>query len=90
MAKEIVEYETLTFKSKKNFETWLKKNHSSCSGIWLKVFKKDSGIPSIYYAEALDVALCYGWIDGMKKKLGRKRVASKIYSATQRFGLVET
>ncbi|MES1181304.1 MAG: YdeI/OmpD-associated family protein, partial [Flavobacterium sp.] len=51
----------------KTFETWLLKNHDKSSGIWLKIFKKDSGKKTISYAEALDVALCYGWIDGQKQ-----------------------
>lgn len=45
----------------------MKKNHGSSDGIWLRMFKKETKIPSITYAEALDVALCYGWIDGQKK-----------------------
>ncbi|XDD46695.1 YdeI family protein [Leptospira sp. WS39.C2] len=59
---------TIEFKSQKTFETWLDKNHKSSNGIWLKIFKKDSGIKTISYAEALDVALCYGWIDSQKQK----------------------
>src|SRR6187551_3378108 len=57
----------LEFKTAKTFETWLIKNHDNSTGIWLKIFKKDSEIKTISYAEALDVALCYGWIDGQKK-----------------------
>src|SRR3954465_15788038 len=57
----------IEFKTAKTFETWLKKNHDKSTGIWLKIFKKDSGKKTISYAEALDVALCYGWIDGQKK-----------------------
>jgi uncharacterized protein YdeI (YjbR/CyaY-like superfamily) len=58
---------TLEFKTTKTFETWLAKNHENSNGLWLKIFKKDSGEKTISYAEALDVALCYGWIDGQKK-----------------------
>ena len=57
----------IEFKTAKTFETWLSKNHEDSSGLWLKIFKKDSGKKTISYAEALDVALCYGWIDGQKK-----------------------
>lgn len=60
---------TIEFKSSKLFYTWLDKHHNKLSGIWLRIFKKDSGINTITYAEALDVALCYGWIDGQKKSL---------------------
>ncbi|ACU61709.1 YdeI/OmpD-associated family protein [Chitinophaga pinensis] len=57
----------IEFKTAKAFETWLVKNHDNSHGIWLKIFKKDSGMDTVSYAEALDVALCYGWIDGQKK-----------------------
>ncbi|MCC6180894.1 MAG: YdeI/OmpD-associated family protein [Bacteroidia bacterium] len=59
----------LEFKSCKTFQTWLDKNHNKSTGIWLRIFKKDTGIKTITYAEALDIALCYGWIDGHKKSL---------------------
>lgn len=49
------------------FETWLRANHDKSGEIWLKIHKKDSGLPTVTYAEALDVALCWGWIDGHKK-----------------------
>jgi uncharacterized protein YdeI (YjbR/CyaY-like superfamily) len=58
---------TIEFKTAKAFETWLAKNHDHSKGIWLKLYKKDSGKKTISYAEALDVALCYGWIDGQKQ-----------------------
>jgi uncharacterized protein YdeI (YjbR/CyaY-like superfamily) len=57
----------LPFASKKKWTDWLAKQHNKSSGVWLKLSKKDSGIPSVTYEEALDVALCYGWIDGQKK-----------------------
>lgn len=58
---------TLAFKTSKLFETWLSKNHDKEDGLWLKIFKKDSGAKTVTYAEALDIALCYGWIDGQKQ-----------------------
>ncbi len=54
------------FKDAAAFGKWLEKN-ASAAGLWLKIAKKDSGIASVTYAEALDVALCHGWIDGQKK-----------------------
>ena len=57
----------IEFITAKTFETWLLKNHDNSNGLWLKIFKKDSGKKTISYAEALDVALCYGWIDGQKQ-----------------------
>ncbi len=54
------------FKTQKEWATWLSKNHAKSTGVWLQIAKKASGVPSVTYAEALDVALCYGWIDGQK------------------------
>mgnify|MGYP000904001307 FL=1 len=58
---------TLEFMTAESFEIWLENNHNISSGIWLKIFKKGSGKLTITYSEALDVALCYGWIDAIKK-----------------------
>lgn len=58
----------LPFKTPEAWEMWLAKNHASSKGLWLKIFKKDSSKPSVTYAQALDVALCYGWIDGQKDR----------------------
>ena len=68
---------TLAFKTSQAFETWLAQNHDHTNGLWLKIFKKDSGIQTINYAEALDVALCYGWIDGQKKSFDEKAFLQK-------------
>ncbi|MES2071744.1 MAG: YdeI/OmpD-associated family protein [Pseudomonadota bacterium] len=61
------ELAVLPFSSAKKWQQWLARNHGQPDGIWLQIFKKDSGTKSITYAEALDEALCYGWIDGQKK-----------------------
>ena len=58
----------LAFKSSKEFRVWLAANHGQPDGIWMQIFKKGSATPTITYAEALDEALCYGWIDGQKQK----------------------
>ncbi|KAK4123137.1 hypothetical protein N657DRAFT_634336 [Parathielavia appendiculata] len=55
------------FENAAAWETWLETNHTDATGLWLKISKKGSGIASITYDEALDVALCFGWIDGQKK-----------------------
>lgn len=57
----------IAFSDQNAWEKWLKSNHCKSSGIWMKLAKKDSGTPSITYAEAIEVALCYGWIDGQKQ-----------------------
>ncbi|MEY2817990.1 MAG: hypothetical protein RL275_1453 [Chloroflexota bacterium] len=56
----------LPFESKKKFAEWLAKNYDKSAGLWLRIAKKATGISTVTYAEALDVALCYGWIDGQK------------------------
>jgi len=58
---------TLLFPRQKDWSEWLRKNHASSSGVWLKLAKKAAGTRSVSYAEALETALCYGWIDGQKK-----------------------
>ena len=57
------------FSSEAKWEAWLEKNHSLQSNIWIKIAKKKSGIPTVTYFEALDVALCYGWIDSTRRAL---------------------
>jgi len=59
----------LAFPSQKKWEEWLVKNHQSTKGLWLKIAKKGAGTDTVNYAEALEVALCYGWIDGQKGAL---------------------
>jgi uncharacterized protein YdeI (YjbR/CyaY-like superfamily) len=56
-----------SFASAKAFEAWLAKNHARETELWLKIHKKDSGLPSVTHKEALDVALCWGWIDAIRK-----------------------
>src|SRR3984893_1136954 len=56
----------LPFETAQDWEVWLKEHHADTNGVWLKIAKKGTGIPSVSYAEALDSALCYGWIDGQK------------------------
>lgn len=56
-----------SFPSEAAFEEWLARHHDSAAELWLKIHKKNSGLASVTYAQALDVALCWGWIDGLKK-----------------------
>lgn len=59
----------LFFETQQQWEKWLDKHHTQEDGVWLRMYKKDSKIPSINYAQALEEALCYGWIDGMSKSV---------------------
>lgn len=56
------------FKTPRDWKKWLQKNHATVTGIWVRFYKKHSGVPSVTYAEALDEALCYGWIDSQVKR----------------------
>src|SRR5579875_497808 len=56
----------LPFATQQEWEAWLAEHHTKTTGLWLKLAKREAGIPSITYAEALESALCYGWIDGQK------------------------
>jgi uncharacterized protein YdeI (YjbR/CyaY-like superfamily) len=60
------------FASPAEFEAWLEENHSSPEGIWLKIAKKDAGVKSITYVQALELALCFGWIDSQKRGFDEK------------------
>lgn len=56
-----------TFRTEAAFESWMRKNHARQAELWVRIYKKGSGVPSITIAEALDVVLCWGWIDGLRK-----------------------
>ena len=79
-----------SFASQKAWAAWLEKNHTKSTGLWLRIMKKDSGLKSVTYPEAVEEALCHGWIDGQKRTYnetswlqkfcprGKKSVWSKI------------
>jgi uncharacterized protein YdeI (YjbR/CyaY-like superfamily) len=57
------------FESAQAFEAWLEQHHASSDGLWLKIAKRGATEPSVTYAEAVEIALCWGWIDSRKKGL---------------------
>lgn len=61
------DYDIIAFDESAKWRHWLHENHDKIDGVWLKLYKKASGIATVTYPEALDEALCYGWIDGQKK-----------------------
>ena len=61
-----------SFRTAAAFATWLSTNHDRQPEIWLKIHKKDSGLPSVTAAEALDAALCWGWIDSTRKSFDER------------------
>ena len=60
------------FRTEAAFATWLAANHDRRTELWLKIHKKGSGLPTVTYAQALDVALCWGWIDGIRKSFDER------------------
>jgi uncharacterized protein YdeI (YjbR/CyaY-like superfamily) len=58
-----------SFRTEAAFERWLRANHARERELWIRIYKKGSGMPTITPAQALDVALCWGWIDGLRKAL---------------------
>jgi uncharacterized protein YdeI (YjbR/CyaY-like superfamily) len=61
-----------SFPSQREWDAWLEANHETSTGIWLKIAKKASGIETVTHPEALESALCYGWIDGQRRSLDEK------------------
>jgi uncharacterized protein YdeI (YjbR/CyaY-like superfamily) len=71
------EYEEIAFGSAAEFRAWLEEHHASAPGVWLKAAKKHTGIPSVTWDESVDVALCFGWIDGQRRGIDGDWYAQK-------------
>ncbi|HEX5654713.1 MAG TPA: YdeI/OmpD-associated family protein [Chitinophagaceae bacterium] len=71
------EYKTFHPRTRKAWRQWLEKNHASSPGIWFIYYKKESGKPRVNYGEAVEEALCFGWIDSLPRKLDEKRAMLK-------------
>jgi uncharacterized protein YdeI (YjbR/CyaY-like superfamily) len=56
------------FATREAWETWLEEHHTTSDGLWLKIAKKGSGLETVTYDQAVEIALCYGWIDGQVRK----------------------
>jgi uncharacterized protein YdeI (YjbR/CyaY-like superfamily) len=65
----VAELPVKSFASQEEWESWLDANHTSAKGVWVKIAKKATGIPTVTHAEALESALCHGWIDGQRRAL---------------------
>ena len=84
--------EPCRFATQRAFESWLRKNHASSDGIWLLIAKPGAGEPTVTYSQAVEAALCFGWIDGQKKALDGQhwlqrftpRRANSVWSKTNR------
>jgi uncharacterized protein YdeI (YjbR/CyaY-like superfamily) len=73
-----------SFRTAAAFETWLAAHHARETELWLKIHKKASGLPTVTYAQALDVALCWGWIDGLKKSFDERSFLQRFTPRTAR------
>jgi uncharacterized protein YdeI (YjbR/CyaY-like superfamily) len=63
--------------SREAWREWLRKNHASCAEVWLHYYKKHTGKPSVTYRESVEEALCFGWIDGLKRRVDDDRYAHR-------------
>lgn len=72
-----VDYPILSFETQKLWRDWLEKHSTTSQGVWLKFYKKSSLVRSVTYAEALDEALCFGWIDSQIKGFDDKAYIQK-------------
>src|SRR5690606_11405932 len=72
----------LEFTTAELFESWLENHENHSKGIWLRIFKKQSSIETITYAEVLDICLCYGWIDAQKKSYDAQSWIQKLCPRT--------
>ena len=61
-----------SFRTEAAFAAWMKANHARETELWLKIHKKGSGLPTVTSAQALDIALCWGWIDGVRKSFDQQ------------------
>ena len=71
------DYKTFHPKTRSHWRQWLEKNHSTSPGIWLIYYKTETGKRKLSYADAVEEALCFGWIDSLPRKLDDKRAMLK-------------
>ena len=82
--------ETLLPTSRQEFRTWLRKHHANRTEIWLIQYKKATGKPSLDYVEAVEEAICFGWIDGFVKTIDSERYATRFTPRRPRSNWTET
>ncbi len=76
--------DAVLFASQREWEAWLEQNHATASGVWMKVAKKGSGVVGVTIGEALEAALCFGWIDGQRKALDERFFLQRYTPRTRR------
>ena len=82
--------ETLYVTTRDDFRKWLEENHKSKKEIWLIQYKKATKKPSINYVEAVEEALCFGWIDGLEKSMDAERYALRFSPRRPKSNWTET
>jgi uncharacterized protein YdeI (YjbR/CyaY-like superfamily) len=68
MSEQVAGLPVMEFRSAKEWERWLARHHASSDGVWLKIAKQGTGVHTVGYPEAVEAALCFGWIDGLRHK----------------------
>jgi len=81
--------QTIYPKKRSAWRNWLLKNHDKRSEIWVIYFKKFTGKPTLLYQDAVDEALCFGWIDGVEKSLDKQRYAQRFTPRTKKSNWTE-
>jgi uncharacterized protein YdeI (YjbR/CyaY-like superfamily) len=82
--------ETLYVTTREEFRTWLAANHAGKSEIWLVNYKKATGKPTIPYVDAVEEAICFGWIDGFEKSMDAERFATRFTPRRPKSNWTET
>ena len=71
----------IPFASSDAWEAWLEEHHTASDGLWLKIAKKGSGLETVTYDQAVEIALCYGWIDGQVQQVRRRLLPAAVHAA---------
>ena len=82
--------ETIYVTAREDFRRWLEKNHKSKKEMWLVQYKKATKKPSLNYVEAVEEALCFGWIDGLEKRIDDERYALRFSPRRPKSNWTET
>lgn len=81
------ELPVLAFRSATELRAWLEENHATSPGIWVMIYRKNSGIPSVTFEEVLDEGLCFGWSESMRQR-GDEDFYLQTFTPRRRIGTV--
>ncbi|HEX6416151.1 MAG TPA: YdeI/OmpD-associated family protein [Candidatus Saccharimonadales bacterium] len=84
LVESIEDRPVITFSDADEWRKWLESNHESAAGVWIKIAKKATGIPTVTHEQALDDALCFGWIDGQRRSYNEQYFIQKFTPRTKR------